>query len=87
MEGGGAGFFVSCVLFFDGLGPLVDLIVAGGVLCMGGVVGGCWNPPKLVHMKCTLTKSGSTDTERKSRDKSRSGTRYLLLAGSTGSYV
>ncbi len=29
----------------------------------------CWNPPKRVHTKCTLTKSGSTGTERKSRDE------------------
>ena len=31
----------------------------------------CWNPPKRVHTKCTLTKSGSMGTERKSRDESR----------------
>ncbi len=24
----------------------------------------CWNPPKWVHKKCTLTKSSSMDTER-----------------------
>jgi hypothetical protein len=47
----------------------------------------CWNPPKRVHTKCTLTKSGSTGTERKSRDESRRGTLYLLLTGPTGSYV
>ncbi len=48
---------------------------------------GYWNPPKWVHTKCTLTKSGSTGTERKSRDESRRGTPYLLLTGPTGSYV
>ncbi len=46
----------------------------------------CWNPPKRVHTKCTLTKSGSTGTERKSRDESSHGTPYLLLTG-PGSYV
>jgi hypothetical protein len=47
----------------------------------------CWNPQKWVHTKRTLTKSGFTDTERKSRDESRRRTQYLLLAGPTGSYV
>ncbi len=47
----------------------------------------CWNPPRWVHTKCTLTKSGSTGTERKSRDESRRGTSYLLLTGPTDSYV
>ncbi len=47
----------------------------------------CWNPPKWVHMKCTLTKSGSTGTERMSHDESRRGTPYLLLTGPMGSYV
>ncbi len=46
----------------------------------------CWNSPKQVHTKCTLTKSGSTGTERKSCDESRRGTPYLLLTG-PGSYV
>ncbi len=53
----------------------------------GGVHDWCWNPPKWVHTKCTLTKSGSTGTECKSRDESRRRTLYLLLTGSTGSYV
>jgi hypothetical protein len=47
----------------------------------------CWNPPKWVHTKHILAKSGSTDTEHKSRDESRRGIQYLLLTGPTSSYV
>jgi hypothetical protein len=38
-EGEGTGFFVKRVLLFDGSGPLVDLVVAGGVQYVGAVGG------------------------------------------------
>jgi hypothetical protein len=48
---------------------------------------GCVGTLQRVHTKCTLTKSGSTGTERKSRDESRRATPYLLLTGPTVSYL
>jgi hypothetical protein len=35
MEGGGTGFFAVHVLLFDGSGPLVDLVVMGGLGAWG----------------------------------------------------